>query len=516
MRSQSRQIRFIIVAMLIADPILFVLFWQAKDKRAAHKYKQQLLAAGEKLDTDQLIARPADPESNSASRTLAIFRLPGRRSSNSVLTTNEPHAMHIVAPGKAAVAWAQPAIIDKGVTNLWNEELEALSREAPPPEWIEQIITHPVLDFHLDYHMGFGMLLPHLAPLKYASTLLCIGVVCDLHRHDPAAAVAQARAILAEAHAMRDERLIISQLVRIAITHIGIAAIWELLQSPDVTDGQLAALQQDLARLEFIQPYEQALEMERAMQQRLLDRMRNSSAEFRRLTTGMTPATPSSSNLLEQAGNFALFKSRETAWNYAWGYPDELRSLKGFQVLIEGLRSAQAGRPYFEITNHTEQQLANLGIRKIAHDDTSGLFGSGEIDVRTFLSHSVLSLGIGNGINRLEATEIARNLAVTAIALQRYRLRHGQFPPDLAALAPEILPAPPRDPVDGKPLRYRRNPDGAFLLYSIGPDGVDDGGDPRAPVSTGTYGWQRGRDWVWPQPATQEEIADFNKKNAKK
>jgi hypothetical protein len=511
MSSRSRQIRFIIVAIIVAAPILFVLFWQAKDKRAVRKYKTQLMAAGEKLGIDALAPHPAPPEANSAS---LIFPLYSKRSGGGVLDTNPPRAMHLVAPGKATVGSAQATIIDALVTNSWSDELEAFSARSPGPEWIEQMIAHPVLDFGIDYHMGFDVMMSHLPPLKYSANLLAQGVICDLHRHDPAAAVAQVRAILAEAHGMRDERLIISHLVRMAITHIGIAAIWELLQSPDVTDEQLASVQQDLARLEFVKPYEQALEMERAMQQGLLDRMRNSSAEFRRLTTGMTPATPSSSNLLERAGNFALFKTRETAWNYAWGYPDELRALKGFQVLIEGLRSVDTGTPYFEITNHTEQQFAKLGIHNMSHEDTSGLFGTGEIDVRRLLTQSVITLL--HGINRVEGTEIARNLAVTAIALQRYRLRHGQFPPDLAALAPEILPAPPRDPVDGKPLRYRRNPDGAFLLYSIGPDGVDDGGDPRAPVSTGTYGWQRGRDWVWPQPATQEEIADFNKKNAKK
>ena len=32
--------------------------------------------------------------------------------------------------------------------------------------------------------------------------------------------------------------------------------------------------------------------------------------------------------------------------------------------------------------------------------------------------------------------------------------------------------------MDGQPLRYRRNADGTFLLYSIGENGKDDGGNP--------------------------------------
>jgi hypothetical protein len=33
----------------------------------------------------------------------------------------------------------------------------------------------------------------------------------------------------------------------------------------------------------------------------------------------------------------------------------------------------------------------------------------------------------------------------------------------------------PVDPFDGKPLRSKRLPDG-IVVYSVGPDGVDDGG----------------------------------------
>jgi len=310
---------------------------------------------------------------------------------------------------------------------------------------------------------------------------------------------------------MQDEHMIISQLVRIAISHIGVASIWAVLQSPDVTDDQLTALQQDLVRLDFKGPYLNALQMERAMQQRLLGRMRESSVEFRRLTSGFAPAgTPASSNLLERAGNFVLYKGRETAWNYAWAYPDELRALKGFQVLIDGVRSAQAGSSWFEITNRTERQLNELGFNKVSPEDLSGLFGSGEFNIRTFLSTSVLSLR--NGINRIEGTEIVRSLAVTAIALQRFRLRHGQFPEDLAALAPELLPSIPPDPVDGKPLRYRHNPEGPWLLYSIGTDGIDDGGNSNPPTPTKGFSWQLGRDWVWPQAATREEIESYYRK----
>jgi hypothetical protein len=74
--------------------------------------------------------------------------------------------------------------------------------------------------------------------------------------------------------------------------------------------------------------------------------------------------------------------------------------------------------------------------------------------------------------------ETQRSLMIAAIALQRYQLRHGKFPPDLDSLAPEFLATVPVDYMNGQPLHYRVEPDGAFLLYSVGLDGKDDGGSP--------------------------------------
>jgi hypothetical protein len=103
--------------------------------------------------------------------------------------------------------------------------------------------------------------------------------------------------------------------------------------------------------------------------------------------------------------------------------------------------------------------------------------------------------------------EVAKTMTVTALALKRYQLVHDAYPADLNKLVPQFLPAVPLDPVDGQPLRYHLNSDGTFLLYSIGEDGNDDGGDPTPVTPTKNFNWwQKGRDWVWPTPATRTEI----------
>jgi len=69
-------------------------------------------------------------------------------------------------------------------------------------------------------------------------------------------------------------------------------------------------------------------------------------------------------------------------------------------------------------------------------------------------------------------------LLLTLLALRAYRLEHGAYPIALSALVPGYLKAVPDDPfaLSGT-LRYRLA--GAkFVLYSVGPDGNDDGGKP--------------------------------------
>jgi hypothetical protein len=72
--------------------------------------------------------------------------------------------------------------------------------------------------------------------------------------------------------------------------------------------------------------------------------------------------------------------------------------------------------------------------------------------------------------------------------------------------------------MNGQTLHYRLTPDGAFVLYSVGTDGRDDGGDPNpaATVRSELHRLWSGRDVVWPKPATPEEIAAAESKVSRK
>jgi hypothetical protein len=79
---------------------------------------------------------------------------------------------------------------------------------------------------------------------------------------------------------------------------------------------------------------------------------------------------------------------------------------------------------------------------------------------------------VQSAADRFEQAE--RNLHL-AFLLAAYRQDHGRYPEKLGELSPKYLVKIPGDLFSGKPLIYRLEGTG-FLLYSVGENGIDDGG----------------------------------------
>ncbi len=76
--------------------------------------------------------------------------------------------------------------------------------------------------------------------------------------------------------------------------------------------------------------------------------------------------------------------------------------------------------------------------------------------------------------------------AQAALAVERFRIAHPDTLPDsLGQLVPEYLGKVPEDPFDGRPLRYKKTTSRGYVVYSIGRDRKDDGGNPRPAGSPG-------------------------------
>lgn len=90
---------------------------------------------------------------------------------------------------------------------------------------------------------------------------------------------------------------------------------------------------------------------------------------------------------------------------------------------------------------------------------------------------------IVSGIAARDVSLARRDALLIVIALELHHRLHGSYPTTLTELTPSLLPAVPLDPMSGQPFRYKSAAEtgGTPLLYSVGADGVDDGG--RAPAT---------------------------------
>ena len=68
-----------------------------------------------------------------------------------------------------------------------------------------------------------------------------------------------------------------------------------------------------------------------------------------------------------------------------------------------------------------------------------------------------------------------RELCLAALAMAAYQGEKGAYPAEVAALAPGYVKAVPVDRFNGKGLVYQNSGE-AFVLYSVGPNRIDDGG----------------------------------------
>jgi hypothetical protein len=187
------------------------------------------------------------------------------------------------------------------------------------------------------------------------------------------------------------------------------------------------------------------------------------------------------------------------AWKIAWKDQEKLRLFQYWQSVIEIARSqnrqgnwskASSGAPNDKWEQIREESFASPSTYEY---------------IRFPLSSMMRSFGERALQHAIDA-EVARNLLVTAVAIRRYEIAHHRPPADLRELIPQFLDSLPIDSYDGKPLRYRAESDGTFVLYSIGSDGVDDGGKPLPKERNSKPQFLSSRDIVWPRAASTAEI----------
>jgi type II secretory pathway pseudopilin PulG len=168
-----------------------------------------------------------------------------------------------------------------------------------------------------------------------------------------------------------------------------------------------------------------------------------------------------------QAG--LLEKMRQRGWPGNIGtFTGDASNILPTQMLLIRCRLSGKRNIMSNYTRYMDQATANARQPYTAHPAAPDV---PEGPINQFL------LPVFNQARLREVDASTQNaLLLVTLALRAYRLDHGAYPPTLAALAPRYLHAVPTDPFAlSGPLRYKRTGT-SYVLYSVGPDGKDDGG----------------------------------------
>ncbi len=114
-----------------------------------------------------------------------------------------------------------------------------------------------------------------------------------------------------------------------------------------------------------------------------------------------------------------------------------------------------------------------LAKASLPYQDAARLWEASSNWLVDFVIPSIAMVIVTNAERKVQLAFLA-----CALALRAWKLERGEYPESLVDLTPEYLDAVPVDPFGyGEAMRYRRSGDG-YTLYSVGPDGIDNGGRP--------------------------------------
>jgi hypothetical protein len=349
-----------------------------------------------------------------------------------------------VAPGAPVPPPGQQVFVDDGLGDLPPEvQLDpALFRDlrdalGKAPEAMAEADKLPALRdgrFPLNYAPDFISTIISSQDARTAANLLRVKAVVLAQDGQADPALEATRGVLVAARSVGDEPLLISMLIRVACNTVAVQTLERVLAQGEPSAAELAKMQ-ELLQAEADAPLLlTGARGERANMHEMMKVMKEGKLKL----TSFAGGGP---GIIDVAGPTLTRGS----------HPRVLRLMTEY---VEIAKKPPEEQP--ELMHAVETQVKQAKVN---------------YDVVTALVMPAI-LKVGQAYQRDQAY---LRCAVVAVAAERYRLDHHDWPATLDALVPDYLKAVPADPYDGKPLRYKRLADGA-VVYSVGPDRTDDGG----------------------------------------
>jgi hypothetical protein len=281
-----------------------------------------------------------------------------------------------------------------------------------------------------------GTLLPHLPQARKTANLLVYDAALRAQDGDADGALDSGRAALNAARSIGDEPLLLSQLQRVARRSVVVQSLQRTLAQGQPSDTALTGAQKLLA-----DEAEEPLLLIALRGERAGDHMLLTNLEAGNVLGPSPPGGPTGGSLKDSLDRFVLGTAVKPS--HAW--------------LVKHLTDT------IEIAKLPPEQQDQL-LQPLPAPDRS-------LPYATLLTPAIAKVAASFRRSMAELRS-----AQTALAAERYRQVNQRWPETLAELVPAYLERVPSDPYDGNELRYRRLDDGV-VIYALGPDGKDDGGN---------------------------------------
>jgi hypothetical protein len=423
-----------IVALCVAGTIILLvgvfLVWRislgTRVNRQLEKVRASRMPTNPK-ELDGSYARVSDEENAAVALQgafAALRNLPGVKS-NQVARIKITHLEPLSAEDKA------------DVSEYVKLNVSALAQAA-------EAVKKPKCRFPVDLSDGFETLLPHLPKVRQLASLASYRAILSVESRAKSNAMQSWRTIFGLARHLECEPLMISQLVRMHVDESAVTALEQTLSAGRFDREELKDLSALFAAAVCTNSLVTSLISERADTLPLF-RMKWSDIERFADSEGNVASNKSTHG---DSQPWILFASGFFERDMSFYLDSMEKNIEAFQLPLPQRLKAQAM------------------IERQGEDSRK----------RFYLISSMFLPSLSRLVLR-EGTDVSRlRLARLAIEIELYRLQHAALPANLDAL--NLSAESVADPFRNGTLGYKQTAKG-FVVYSVGPDGVDDAGKER-------------------------------------
>jgi hypothetical protein len=404
-----------------------------------------------------------------------------------------------------------PVIQGSSSTTSWEELGAAIEQDHVAVQQLRELMKNPPAGVACKLKDDFELnSVPNFVQVRVGAQILQAAAMNDLHNGNSALALEDILAMRRFTKLYAADPSLVSLMIRIAIVGIASDVCWDALQAKDWSEEKLERLQTacELDR-DLLSDLPRAYFFSRAARLHEIELFRTHSYEA--WIARMEPM-PKSFGVRDEdiAASLAPRALRQWAlhplWSFCCADQEAVNYLRATQEEYQSVRRITEHRSWCQLANDLSRARQNYHAPPASWRFYTTLPLFDEIPKPGGSAHKPGEFPYAPYDHAWRVTMknlTVNELVITAIAIKRFDLRHGnQTPTALAALVPEFLTAVPVDFMDGQPLRYRSVGGAAFRLYSVGDDAVDDGGETSG---TGTDShaqspWSA-RDCVWPGTA---------------